>query len=257
MQKKFIKSIAVHRMLACILFQLFLLWALSGCVRVQIPESTQGISPFSGAAIAEINGNVPFFTAEEKACTDYFEIYSELDTLGRCGVAFGNVCRESQPTEKRGEIGSVKPSGWHTIKYPELINGNYLYNRCHLIGFQLMGENANPQNLITGTRYLNVVGMLPFENAVDDYVEETQNHVLYRVTPVFEGSNLVASGVLMEAYSVEDQGAGIQFCVFCYNVQPGIAIDYATGESWEDANVVVEEGEYRFNRNERGMAKGI
>lgn len=145
------------------------------------------------------------------------------------------------PTEKRGAIGMVKPSGWHTVKYPELIKDRYLYNRCHLIGFQLAGENANTKNLITGTRYLNVDGMLPFEDEVADYVKETDNHVLYRVTPVFDGDNLVASGVQMEAESVEDDGAGVKFNVFCYNIQPGIGIDYATGDSWvDDGNAVVE-----------------
>lgn len=192
---------------------------------------------YSGEAYVEINGNVPFFT-EDELTTDTFETYSELDELGRCGVAYANICHELMPTEPRGEIGSVKPSGWHTVRYNGLVEGNYLYNRCHLIGYQLAGENANRQNLITGTRYLNTTGMLPFENQVDDYVDETDNHVLYRVTPIYEGDNLVASGVLMEAYSVEDDG-GLCFCVYCYNVQPYITIDYATGESWlsEDAPV--------------------
>lgn len=194
---------------------------------------------YSGEAYVEINGNVPFFT-EDELTTDTFETYSELDELGRCGVAYANICHELMPTEPRGEIGSVKPSGWHTVRYNGLVEGNYLYNRCHLIGYQLAGENANRQNLITGTRYLNTTGMLPFENQVDDYVDETDNHVLYRVTPIYEGDNLVASGVLMEAYSVEDDG-GLCFCVYCYNVQPYITIDYATGESWlsDDAPVTV------------------
>lgn len=151
--------------------------------------------------------------------------------MGRCGVAFANICIDIMPTEERGEIGMIKPSGWHTVKY-DVVDGKYLYNRCHLIGYQLAGENANPKNLITGTRYLNVEGMLPFENEVADYVKESNNHVLYRVTPIFESDNLVASGVQMEAYSVEDNGEGICFNVFCYNVQPGIVIDYATGESY-------------------------
>jgi DNA-entry nuclease len=178
-----------------------------------------------------INDNVPYFSEEDKVRTDAFETYSELDSLGRCGVAYANICQELMPTEARGEIGSIKPSGWHTVNYHEYVDGNYLYNRCHLIGYQLSGENANEKNLITGTRYLNVEGMLPFENEVAEYVEETGNHVLYRVTPVFEEDNLVASGVQMEAYSVEDQGEGVMFNVYCYNVQPGITIDYATGES--------------------------
>ena len=203
--------------------------------------SLDAIPAYEGYAFVEINNNQPFFTDADKQRTDAFENYSELDSLGRCGVAYANICKELQPTEPRGKIGMVKPSGWHTVKYNDIIDGNYLYNRCHLIGFQLAGENANPKNLITGTRYLNVVGMLPFENAVDDYVDTTGNHVLYRVTPMFSGDELVARGVLMEAYSVEDQGAGIQFCYYVYNIQPGIGIDYQTGDSWEDASVVAKD----------------
>ena len=161
-----------------------------------------------------------------------FEEYSDLDEYGRCGVAFANICVDIMPTEPRGEIGMIKPSGWHTIRYDDLIDGMYLYNRCHLIGYQLAGENANEKNLITGTRYMNVDGMLPFENAVADYVAETQNHVLYRVTPDFQGNDLVARGVQIEAYSIEDNGAGICFNVYVHNVQPGITIDYSTGESY-------------------------
>lgn len=189
------------------------------------------VSAYSGNPYVAINNNVPYFTEEEKSNVTAFEQYSNLDSLGRCGVAYANICQEIMPTEERGEIGSIKPSGWHTVNYHEYVDGNYLYNRCHLIGYQLSGENANEKNLITGTRYLNVVGMLPFENEVADYVESTDNHVLYRVTPIFEGNNLVASGVLMEAYSVEDQGTGVCFNVYCYNVQPGIIINYATGDS--------------------------
>ena len=185
---------------------------------------------YSVQTYVEVNNNIPYFDKEEYT-VKAFEKYSELDELGRCGVAYANVCQELMPTEERGSIGMVKPSGWHTVKYPEVIKDLYLYNRCHLIGFQLTGENANEQNLITGTRYMNVEGMLPFENMVADYVKETDNHVLYRVTPVFEGDNLVAGGVLMEAYSVEDAGKGVCFCVFVYNVQPGIEINYLTGES--------------------------
>ena len=177
----------------------------------------------------EINDNVPDFP-EDDFTTDSFESYSDLDNLGRCGVAYAKIGQDLMPTEKRGSIGQVKPSGWHTQKYDN-VDGKFIYNRCHLIGYQLAGENANPKNLITGTRYLNTTGMLPFENEVNDYVDETDNHVLYRVTPVFEGDDLVASGVLMEAYSVEDEGGGVQFCVYCYNVQPGVVIDYATGDS--------------------------
>lgn len=189
------------------------------------------IPVYAGQSYTVIKDNVPDFTEEEKSCTDAFEYYGDLDTLGRCTVTFANVCPQTQPTEKRGTIGQVRPSGWHTVKYNDLIDGNYLYNRCHLIGYQLTGENANVSNLITGTRYLNVEGMLPFEDMVDDYVDETGNHVLYRVTPIFKGDELVARGVRMEAWSVEDAGTGICFDVFCYNVQPGIVIDYATGDS--------------------------
>lgn len=175
------------------------------------------------------NQNIPSFT-EDEITTQSFESYSELDGLGRCSVAFACIGKDLMPTEERGEIGQIKPSGWHTVKY-ECVDGKYLYNRCHLIAYQLAGENANEKNLITGTRYMNVEGMLPFENEVADYVKETGNHVMYRVTPVFEGENLLASGVEMEAYSVEDSGEGVSYHVFVYNKQPGITIDYATGES--------------------------
>lgn len=191
--------------------------------------SLSDIPAYSGNPYVAVNNNVPFFTDNEMTTTA-FETYSNLDNLGRCGVAYANVCTEIMPTEERGTIGQVKPSGWHTVKY-DIVSGKYLYNRCHLIGYQLSAENANTKNLITGTRYLNTEGMLPFENVVADYVKETNNHVLYRVTPMFDGNNLVASGVLMEAKSVEDNGDGILFNVYCYNVQPGITIDYATGES--------------------------
>ena len=190
------------------------------------------IPEYSGEPFVVLQDNWPDFGAEDLTL-EPFETYSELDSLGRCGVAYANICLEIMPTGPRGNIGQVKPSGWQTTMY-DSVDGKYLYNRCHLIGYQLAGENANKQNLITGTRYLNVVGMLPFENMVDDYVEDTGNHVLYRVTPIFEGSNLVANGVQMEAFSVEDEGEGVRFNVFVYNVQPGITIDYATGNSWEN-----------------------
>ena len=176
-----------------------------------------------------VNNNVPFFS-EEDLEAEVFESYGDLDSLGRCTVAYSMVGTETMPTQERGNIGQVKPTGWHAVKYDN-VDGKYLYNRCHLIGYQLTAENANVNNLITGTRYLNVQGMLPFENLTADYIKETGNHVLYRVTPVFEGDNLVASGVLMEGESVEDDGEAIQFCVYVYNVQPGIIIDYATGDS--------------------------
>lgn len=192
---------------------------------------TNGPLPeYSGNPSCEVAGNAPGFTDDDNARCG-FEDYSELDSLGRCGVAFALIGTETMPTEERGSIGEVKPSGWHTVRYNGLVDGNYLYNRCHLIGFQLAGENANPLNLITGTRYMNTEGMLPFENQVADYVRKTQNHVLYRVTPVFEGDELVARGVQIEACSVEDSGRGVSFNVFCFNVQPGIDIDYATGDS--------------------------
>ena len=194
--------------------------------------ASETIPEYSGNPYVELNGNLPYFTDEELSTTA-FELYSELDSLGRCGAGYANICKEIMPTEKRGSIGMVKPTGWHTVKY-DCIADRYLYNRCHLIGYQLAGENANEKNLITGTRYLNVDGMLPFENEVADYVNDTDNHVLYRVTPVFSGNNLLASGVIIEAKSVEDNGAGVQFNVYCYNVQPGISIDYTTGESWEN-----------------------
>ncbi len=186
---------------------------------------------YSGEPYTELNGNIPYFTDREKT-EDVFEHYSDLDTLGRCGTAYANICKELMPTEKRGEIGMIKPTGWHTVRYDDIISDKYLYNRCHLIGFQLAGENANEKNLVTGTRYMNVDGMLPFENMIADYVKETDNHVLYRVTPIFVGDNLVCRGVEMEAYSVEDNGEGTSFHVFVYNIQPGIEIDYATGDSW-------------------------
>lgn len=190
------------------------------------------IPAYSGSPYAVVSGNAPSFTEEDRAAAP--ETYAPLDELGRCGVAMAVVSRDTMPTEERGSIGMVRPSGWHTVRYDDLIADRYLYNRCHLVGFQLAGENANERNLITGTRYMNVEGMLPFENEVADYVEATGNRVLYRVTPIFVGDELVARGVHMEALSVEDGGAGVSFNVFCYNVQPGIEIDYATGESWRE-----------------------
>ena len=200
------------------------------------PISMKQLPAYSGKVYVEIDGNQPGFTEKDKKKKS-FERYSELDSLGRCGVAYANVGKDLMPTEERGSIGEVKPSGWHTVKY-YIVDGKYLYNRCHLIGYQLTAENANEKNLITGTRFMNVNGMLPFENMVADYVKETGNHVLYRVTPVFDGNNLLATGVQIEAYSVEDKGEGICFNVFVYNVQPGIRIDYATGESEEDSRTV-------------------
>ena len=194
------------------------------------------VPEYGGQASVEVNGNVPGFTADEIAAAQArgsYDQFSELDSLGRCGVAEANVGRDIMPTEKRGRISSVKPTGWHSVKY-DGIDGGSLYNRCHLVAHQLTGQNANWKNLITGTRYLNIEGMLPYEEETGDYVRATGNHVLYRVTPVFQGDELVARGVHMEAYSIEDEGAGVSFNVYCYNVQPGIGIDYATGDSWKE-----------------------
>ena len=197
---------------------------------------TENIPDYTDKIYVEINGNKAEFSDEDKKRTDAFEQYSDLDELGRCGVAYANICKELMPTEKRGSIGMIKPSGWQLAKY-DSVDGKYLYNRSHLIGFQLAGENANEKNLITGTRYFNVEGMLPFENEVAEYVKETNNHVLYRVTPVFKDTELVARGVKIEAYSVEDSG-GIEFNVFVYNVQPDITTNYQDGTSSGSGQIV-------------------
>ena len=239
-------------------FMLLMLLSAIGCVNIEDGQATNNLNEstnnflsssnasatisdipaYSGKAYIEINENKPNFSASDLTTTS-FEKYSPLDELGRCGVAFANVGTDIMPTSERESISSVKPTGWQTVKY-DSISGKYLYNRCHLIGFQLTAENANELNLITGTRYLNVDGMLPFENMVADYVKETNNHVLYRVTPVFEGNDLVAKGVQIEAMSVEDNGEGIEFNVFIYNVQPGITIDYSTGNSALGENTIID-----------------
>ncbi len=224
---------------------LLVLTIVVGCGAGSAPIALDQIPAFSGEPYVAVHGNQPYFTKEELTTTS-FESYAPLDVLGRCGVTVASVGRDLMPNEERGSIGGVKPTGWHTAKY-DCVDGKYLYNRCHLIGFQLTGENDNKSNLITGTRYLNIEGMLPFENMVADYVKETGNHVMYRVTPIFEGNNLVASGVLMEGYSVEDDGAGICYCVFAYNAQPGVVIDYATGESTLDAAESGEVNDYILN----------
>lgn len=193
------------------------------------------IPPYSGSPYVILNDNIPSFTPEEMT-TESFETYSELDQLGRCGVATACIGREMLTTEEREPIDMIRPSGWHTAKYSDRIDQSFLYNRCHLIAYQLAGENANERNLITGTRYFNTEGMFPFEDDVAHYIYRTQNHVLYRVTPVFQGDNLVASGVIMEAKSVEDDGEGICFHIYVYNVQPGVLIDYRTGDSELDPN---------------------
>lgn len=249
-----------HYPVAVLLLLLALLFG--GCSYVQsgldtqtVQENTQksyestDIPAYAGNSFVILDDNKPAFSKQDRERTDAFETYSDLDELGRCGVAYANICKELMPTEERGAIGMVKPTGWHTVKYDN-VEGKYLYNRCHLIGYQLAGENANEKNLITGTRYLNVTGMLKFEDQVADYVKATDHHVLYRVTPVFEGDNLVATGVEMEAYSVEDKGEGVSFHVFVYNVQPGISIDYATGESWPDDSRETEKSQtYVLNTN--------
>lgn len=222
--------------------------------KLQTPKfDLSSIPEYSGNPYVEINDNEPYFSDDEYT-TSPFEYYSDLDTLGRCGMAYACVGKDIMPTEERGSIGSVKPSGWQTVKY-DCVDGNYLYNRCHLIGYQLTGENANEKNLITGTRYLNVDGMLPFENMVADYVKETDNHTLYRVTPIFKDDELVARGVLMEAKSVEDNGDSITFCVYCYNVQPDIKIDYKTGESEYTVPTTKEEPKIEFKVESRAESK--
>ncbi len=205
---------------------------------MEISSTLENIPEYSGNAYVAIDNNIPTFDDGDMTSIS-FERYSELDALGRCGVAYANIGTDLMPGEKRGNISGVKPTGWQSVQY-DSVDGKSLYNRCHLIGYQLTAENANKQNLITGTRYLNVDGMLPFENMVADYIKETNNHVLYRVTPIFQGSNLVANGVLMEGYSVEDHGEGICFKVYVYNVQPGIIIDYAKGDSHLSGDAVVK-----------------
>ena len=231
----------MRRCFACLLSGVLVLsLLLSGC-ELGLPQENQQASAvsvsleevpaYSGSPYVELDGNQPGFSLEERT-TDSFETYSTLDALGRCGPAYACIGQDLMPTEDRESISSVHPTGWVQAEY-SFVDGGSLYNRCHLIGFQLTGENANEENLITGTRYMNVEGMLPFENMVADYIKETGNHVLYRAAPIFEGENLVASGVVMEAFSVEDEGEGVCFHVYVYNVQPGVEIDYATGESWE------------------------
>ena len=210
--------------------------------------SLSEVEPYNGEAFTMVNDNIPYFNVEN-IDDEAFEYYAPLDSLERCTGAVALVGKETMPTKKRGNISQVKPTGWQSITYDH-VDGKHLYNRCHLIGFQLTGEDANKENLITGTRYLNVEGMLPFENMIADYVKETNNHVLYRVTPIFEEDNLVASGVLLEAYSLEDQGDGIEFCVYAYNVQPMVTINYKDGTSHETkANQTSKKEYYIINTN--------
>lgn len=232
--------------------------------RPRYSDSVQDIPPFDGKAYVVIHDNQPEFT-EDQLVTKSYESYSRLDHLGRCGAAMACIGQDIMPNEERGSIGQVKPSGWQTVKY-DFVDGKYLYNRCHLIGYQLTGENANEENLITGTRYMNVEGMLPFENLVADYVKETGNHVIYRVTPIFDGDNLLARGVQMEAWSVEDHGAGVCFNVYVYNNQPGVDIDYtdgtsslaeSTGDGGEEASYVMNTGSKKFHTEDCSQADSI
>ena len=221
-----------------------------GCVasesRLESASPAYGMPQYSGQPSVEVNGNIPFFT-EGDIARGPFEEFSKLDPLGRCGAAFARLGPETLAEGDRGSIGMVKPSGWQMSKY-DWVDGEYLFNRCHLIAYSLSGQTDNELDLITGTRSMNVLGMLPYETMTRSYIANTGNHVLYRVTPVFEGGNLVASGVLMEAQSVEDAGAGLRFCVWCYNVEPGVAIDYATGDSHADGS--------KANAPEGGEASG-
>ncbi len=218
------------------------------------PISLSEIPEFSGDPYIVINGGVPYFTDEE-ITTESYEEYSPLDELGRCGVAMACIGRDLMPkeNEERGEIGHIKPTGWHSVKY-NCVSGGYLYNRCHLIGYQLTAENDNEKNLITGTRFMNWDGMVEFENMVADYIKDTGNHVMYRVTPIFDSYDYVARGVLMEAYSVEDNGEGIQFNVYCYNNQPGVVIDYADGSSYLDGDTPPATDE--SDKSEDNVAEG-
>ena len=246
-----VKSKINIRITALLISIIMLLSLLCGCRQA---ISLDEIPDYYGVAYVEINGGDPFFTDSE-ITDEAFESYSELDALGRCGVAFACIGIEIMPTEERGDIASVTPSGWeyngvsNNNEY-DFVENKYVYNRCHLIGFQLAGENDNEKNLITGTRYLNIEGMLPFENEVADYVEDTENHVMYRVTPIYTGFDYVAQGVLMEAYSVEDNGRGVCFCIFAYNVQPGVTIDYFTGVNVANGEKLPEIDTEDDDRNE-------
>ena len=231
--KKGKKQLPLWASILLVVLYLLAQWVLKQESAPPHSVSVADVPAYSDSPYAVINNNQPLFEEKDRTETAY-EYYSELDSLGRCGYAMACLGQELMPTEARESISSVKPSGWVQGTY-DWVDGKSLYNRCHLIGFQLAGENANKLNLITGTRYLNVEGMLPFENMVADYIKETGNHVLYRITPIYDGDNLVASGVQMEAYSVEDAGQGICFHVYCYNNQPGVGIDYATGENWEES----------------------
>lgn len=248
------RKIVMWRLLLCLTMIFVFFAACQSSQGHNTVVSLDALPPFSGDPYVVINDHLPEF--QENEITDQsYEFYSDLDALNRCGYAMACIGKDLMPTEDRGSIGQVKPTGWQTVKY-DFVDGKYLYNRCHLIGYQLTGENTNACNLITGTRYLNVDGMLPFENLIADYVKETGNHVMYRVTPVFYGNELVARGVRMEALSVEDSGEGICFHVYAYNNQPGVVINYATGESGLDAEIALlptspEETDYIINTNSK------
>lgn len=259
-----------NKLLSILLVLFILITSLCGCkfspAIIENPIGQEMIYPdaydqellaskYSGSPYIVVNDNTPDFSDTDKSRTETFEIYSNLDGYGRCGIAYACLSKDTMPTENRESLSSVSPSGWNNKKY-DFVDGGWLYNRAHLIGFQLAGEQANELNLITGTRYFNVDGMLPFENMVADYIKETNNHVLYRITPIFKDKNLVCEGVLMEAWSVEDNGDGICFNVFCYNVQPNITIDYATGDSWltdskENSTITNEKVTYVLNINSK------
>ena len=247
-KKGFLNRIFALMLTLCVAGAAFLFWGVQTHAENEIPA-------YSGNASVELNKNVPDFTADE-ITTSSFEKYGELDELGRCTAAIACVGKDLMPTEERQSIVDVRPTGWKQNKYPGVVDSDppYLYNRCHLIGFQLTGENANEKNLITGTRYLNVEGMLPYENQVAEYVESTGRHVMYRVTPVFTGNNLLCDGVQIEAYSVEDKGKGISFNVFCYNVQPGIEISYEDGNNKlaSDADVVADRNSFMITGGDSG-----
>ena len=250
-----------------LLLCLLLTGVLFGCDYLPVySESVLNVKQYESEAFISVNDNQPEFTDDDHTTSSY-EYYSDLDRYGRCGYAMACIGKDLMPTEERKSISHIKPSGWVNNPY-DFVDGEFLYNRCHLIGFQLTGENDNEKNLITGTRYMNTEGMLPFENMVADYIKEIGNHVLYRVTPVFDGTNLVARGVQMEGWSVEDSGAGICFNVYCYNIQPGVEIDYSTGDNWLSAEHPVHEEQAseqyilntsskKFHSSSCGQAKSI
>ena len=248
-----IPRIALIVLTCCALLALSVGYAVFVLLPAFEPIALDGIPAYDGSPYVILDNNVPLFNEEERTVYAY-EHYSMLDEFGRCGTATACLGRELMPTEDRDNIGSVKPSGWQTIRF-DFVDGRYLYNRCHLIGFQLAGENANERNLITGTRYMNTEGMLPFENMVADYIKETGNHVMYRVTPIYDGLNPLANGVTMEAYSVEDNGEGICFYVYCYNVQPGVTIDYTTGNAAAKPMSDSEQGRYILNTGSKKVHK--